>query len=177
MSGTTRISQLNELGDTPADDDLLLITDVSDQTQSPQGSTKKITAATFLQSAVDAASSVVTAITIGDDPEAENFSSSAQAGQLFYDTNEGKMYIALTTAGRSPAYVVPVVSSSSNTVTNADGTTSSVFNVDTRDTESNLFSSSYNVPSNSVILALGTDTNNLYVFHDATWKTYESDTI
>jgi len=43
MAETTRISQLSAHDEKPADDDMLLMVDVSDDTQSAEGSTKKIT--------------------------------------------------------------------------------------------------------------------------------------
>lgn len=49
----TAISQMTELAATPANGDLIPITDVSDTTQSANGSTKKITVANFLGSAIN----------------------------------------------------------------------------------------------------------------------------
>lgn len=60
---STRISQLSELAETPAGNDLLVINDVSDTTQSPEGSTKHITIDSFLprQTDWDTAYTTVTA--------------------------------------------------------------------------------------------------------------------
>ncbi len=48
----TAISALTELSTAPANDDILLLTDVSDLSQSANGSTKKITVSNFLGSTV-----------------------------------------------------------------------------------------------------------------------------
>ena len=53
MAETTRISQLSSLND-PSNQDVLIINDISDQTQSAEGSTKRVTVGSLMELSVDA---------------------------------------------------------------------------------------------------------------------------
>ena len=55
------------------------------------------------------------------------------------------------------------------------GETSNIFNISTRDTEENILASSPSNPSNSVNIAFGTDTYDLYVWNGGSWSKYLND--
>ena len=55
------------------------------------------------------------------------------------------------------------------------GETSNIFNISTRDTEENILASSPSNPSNSVNIAFGTDTYDLYVWNGSLWSKYLND--
>lgn len=53
--------------------------------------------------------------------------------------------------------------------------TSNIFNISTRDTEENILVSSPTNPSNSVNIAFGTDTYDLYIWNGSSWSKYLND--
>jgi len=53
--------------------------------------------------------------------------------------------------------------------------TSNIFNISTRDTEENILASSPSNSSNSVNIAFGTDTYDLYVRNGSSWSKYLND--
>ncbi|MAR66163.1 MAG: hypothetical protein CL833_02815 [Crocinitomicaceae bacterium] len=56
-----------------------------------------------------------------------------------------------------------------------EGETSNIFNISTRDTEENILISSPSNPSNSVNIAFGTDTYDLYIWNGSSWSKYLND--
>ena len=52
---------------------------------------------------------------------------------------------------------------------------SNIFNISTRDTEENILISSPTNPSNSVNIAFGTDTYDLYIWNGSSWSKYLND--
>lgn len=56
-----------------------------------------------------------------------------------------------------------------------EGETSNIFNVSTRDTEENILVTSPTNPSNSVNIAFGTDTYDLYIWNGSSWSKYLND--
>ena len=64
----------------------------------------------------------------------------------------------------------------SNNSSNSGGDSSSnIFNISTRDTEENILTSSPTNPSNSVNIAFGTDTYDLYIWNGSSWSKYLND--
>ena len=53
--------------------------------------------------------------------------------------------------------------------------TSNIFNISNRDTEENILISSPTNPSNSVNIAFGTDTYDLYIWNGSSWSKYLND--
>ena len=76
-----RISSLTSLGGTPANDDIIPITDISDTTGSAQGTTKKVTVAN-LMAAAPAGATVNTGT-------AANLPSSPSVGDIYLETDTG----------------------------------------------------------------------------------------
>ena len=58
---------------------------------------------------------------------------------------------------------------------NEESETSNIFNISTRDTEQNILSSSPTNSSNSVNIAFGTDTYDLYIWNGSSWSKYLND--
>jgi len=56
-----------------------------------------------------------------------------------------------------------------------EGETSNIFNISTRDTEENILVTSPTNPSNSVNIAFGTDTYDLYIWNGSSWSKYLND--
>lgn len=56
-----------------------------------------------------------------------------------------------------------------------EGETSNIFNISTRDTQENILISSPTNPSNSVNIAFGTDTYDLYIWNGSSWSKYLND--
>lgn len=161
-----KVSELTSVSATPAQDDILIINDVSDTTGSPQGTTKSVTVENLLSAPLP--------IKFGQDVGGTNFKKTAKAGELFFDITEERLYIAVTSAGRNDAYIIAISSQEAvSATTSAEG--ESIFNITDRSTENSLFTASYSLPSGKAIIAYGTDTEDLYVFYDGSWKTYEND--
>ena len=76
-----KISALTALSATPADGDIIPITDISDTTGSAQGTTKKVTVANLLSAAPSAVSSGT----------AVNLPSSPSVGDIYLETDTGKI--------------------------------------------------------------------------------------
>ena len=64
---------------------------------------------------------------------------------------------------------------SNNSSSSGGGSTSNIFNISTRDIEENILASSPTNPSNSVNIAFGTDTYDLYVWNGSSWSKYLND--
>jgi hypothetical protein len=128
----TAISQLTELGETPANDDLIPITDVSDTTQSANGTTKKIAVSDFIGSVIGAKSQLLPQQSIpplsGVNAAGLSLVESSGAGThkpvyyiLSFDdsTNEGRMWLfrppsAFTTATLKILYYMSGANTSKN---------------------------------------------------------------
>lgn len=80
------------------------------------------------------------------------------------------MFIYSTFAGiASSAYPTP------QNQGGGGGESSNIFNVSTRDTEENILVSSPSNPTNSVNIAFGTDTYDLYIWNGSSWSKYLND--
>ena len=89
------------------------------------------------------------------------------------------MFICTTTLGvLSSHYNVnggSLPGNSNNSSSSVGDSTSNIFNVSTRDTEENILVTSPTNPSNSVNIAFGTDTYDLYIWNGSSWSKYLND--
>ena len=73
------------------------------------------------------------------------------------------------------AGIVSSVYSAGQNQGGGEGEGSNIFNISTRDTEENILVSSPSNPSNSVNIAFGTDTYDLYIWNGISWNKYLND--
>jgi len=85
------------------------------------------------------------------------------------------MFIYTTTLGVLSSHYNVNGGSLPGNSNNISDSTSNIFNISTRDTEENILVTSPTNPSNSVNIAFGTDTYDLYIWNGSSWSKYLND--
>lgn len=132
----TKISGLSALGAAPASGDLFAIVDVSDTTQSAQGSTKKLTAANLLalvtgtgnnftaaQSITLNTAGAMLLVTTNDSTIAYRLRGTASSAEMAWVPSSGKWILRADPANLTPGGGDEIITANSNNKNVAIGTT------------------------------------------------------